>query len=121
MNSIDEDLQLVLPRLDAGGLLEFELSRYAYTCTIVLVIATLRWSLSEDAEKQCSLCSNNLQALPEAFASLGQLRVLRLNYNKFQAIPTVLAQLTRLETLELSGNNLSTVTADDFTALTSLR
>lgn len=66
-------------------------------------------------------CSNNLQALPEAFAHLRQLRVLRLNYNKYQAIPTVLGDLSRLETLELSGNQLSTVTEDDLAALTSLR
>ncbi|NER33110.1 MAG: hypothetical protein F6J93_03360 [Oscillatoria sp. SIO1A7] len=52
------------------------------------------------------LAGMNLTELPEAIASLTQLKVLNLSYNQLTEFPEAIASLTRLQELDLSENQL---------------
>lgn len=63
------------------------------------------------------LDGNSLDELPKELGSLQRLSYLGLSFNQFKHVPQVLEQLTSMEKLCMAGNNLETLTLQNFRLL----
>lgn len=63
------------------------------------------------------LDGNSLDELPNELGSLQRLSYLGLSFNQFNHVPQVLEQLSSMEKLCMAGNNLETLTLQNFRLL----
>ena len=63
------------------------------------------------------LDGNSLEELPNELGSLQRLSYVGLSFNQFNHVPQVLEQLASMEKLCMAGNNLETLTLQNFRLL----